>query len=172
MKSNSRSPALRAEDDPGRERVTTTSTDTKHLTIRCQFCDTWNRIDAARAKDRPKCGKCSTPMLLDRPLPLTDETFQRTIADAEIPVLVDFYADWCGPCKMMAPFVDELARDRQGQVLVAKLDTDRNQRTSGGLNIRSIPTVIVYKGGKEVARQTGAGPKAMLEGLIAKGLSS
>jgi thioredoxin 2 len=145
--------------------VATTATDTRHITIRCQFCDTWNRIDAARAKDRPKCGKCATPMLLDRPLPLTDETFARTIADSEIPVLVDFYADWCGPCKMMAPAIDELARERQGSVLVAKLDTDRN-RTSAGLGIRGIPTVIVYRGGKEAGRQTGAVPKAALERLL------
>src|SRR5256885_16082184 len=85
---------------------TGTSATTKHLTLRCQFCDTWNRIDAARAPDRPKCGKCGKPMLLDRPFPLNDDTFVRTIQDSEIPVLVDFYADWCGPGKMMAPAVD------------------------------------------------------------------
>jgi thioredoxin 2 len=138
----------------------------KHLTIRCQFCDTWNRVDAARAADRPKCGKCGKPMLLDRPVALNDDTFARTIAESEVPVLVDFYADWCGPCKMMAPFVDELARERQGQVLVAKLDTDRAQRTAAGFNIRGIPTTIVFKAGKEAARQTGAVPKKGLEQLL------
>jgi thioredoxin 2 len=149
--------------------VPTAETDTtRHLTIRCQFCDTWNRIDAARASDRPKCGKCGKPMLLDRPMHLTDETFARTIAESEVPVLVDFYADWCGPCKMMAPFVDELAREKQGTVLVAKLDTDRSQRTAAGFNIRGIPTVIVFKGGKEAARQTGAVPKKGLEELLAR----
>jgi thioredoxin 2 len=147
----------------------TAETDTtRHLTIRCQFCDTWNRIDAARASDRPKCGKCGKPMLLDRPMHLTDETFARTIAESEVPVLVDFYADWCGPCKMMAPFVDELAREKQGTVLIAKLDTDRSQRTAAGFNIRGIPTVIVFKGGKEAARQTGAVPKKGLEELLAR----
>jgi len=105
-------------------------------------------------------------MLLDRPLPLNDETFARTIAESDVPVLVDFYADWCGPCKMMAPFVDEIARERQGQVLVAKLDTDRAQRTSAGFNIRSIPTTIVFKAGKEAGRLTGAVPKKGLEDLI------
>ena len=112
---------------------------TQHLTIRCQFCDTWNRVDAARAADRPKCGKCAKPMLLDRPFALNDETFARTIAETDVPVLVDFYADWCGPCKMMAPYVDELAREKQGVALVAKLDTDRAQRTASGFNIRGIP---------------------------------
>ena len=106
-------------------------------------------------------------MLLDRPYPLTDETFARTIAESDVPILVDFYADWCGPCKMMAPFVDEIARERQGQVLVAKLDTDRSPTTSSRFNIRSIPTTIVFKGGKEAARQTGAVPKKGLEALLA-----
>ena len=138
----------------------------KHLTIRCQFCDTWNRIDAARAADRPKCGKCGKPMLLDRPLKLDDETFARTIAESQIPVLVDFYADWCGPCKMMTPFVDELAREQQGAALIAKLDTDRAQRTAQQFDIRGIPTTIVFKGGKEVARQTGAIPKPMLVQML------
>jgi len=145
---------------------TGTATETKHLTLRCQFCDTWNRIDAARAADRPKCGKCARPMLLDRPFPLNDETFARTIEGAEVPVLVDFYADWCGPCKAMAPAVDELARTYQGRALVAKLDTDRAQRAAGGFNIRGIPTTIVFKGGKEVARQTGAIPKPMLVQML------
>jgi thioredoxin 2 len=145
---------------------TETSAATKHLTLRCQFCETWNRIDAARAADRPKCGKCGKPMLLDRPFPLNDESFTRTIEAAEVPVLVDFYADWCGPCKMMAPAVDELAASYQGRALVAKLDTDRAQRTASSFNIRGVPTTIVFKGGREVARQTGAVPKPMLQKML------
>lgn len=146
---------------------TTNATTTRHITIRCQFCESWNRVDASRAADRPKCGKCGKPMLLDRPYALTDETFARTVAESDVPILVDFYADWCGPCKMMAPFVDDIARERQGQVLVAKLDTDRSPTTSSRFNIRSIPTTIVFKGGKEAARQTGAVPKKGLEALLA-----
>lgn len=139
---------------------------TRHLTLRCQFCETWNRIDATRAADRPKCGKCGKPMLLDRPFPLNEETFARTIQGAEVPVLVDFYADWCGPCKTMAPAVDEIAASYQGRALVAKLDTDRAQQVSQSFNIRGIPTTIVFKGGKEVARQTGAVPKPMLAKML------
>ncbi len=107
-------------------------------------------------------------MLLDRPVKLDDETFTRTLNETDVPILVDFYADWCGPCKMMAPFVDELARESQGRALIAKLDTDHAQRTAGGFNIRGIPTVIVFKDGKEVARQTGAVPKAVLAELLGK----
>ena len=154
------------------EATTTTETAiaTKRVTLQCQFCHTWNRIDASRAADRPKCGKCSKPMLLDRPWPLTEETFDRTIKDSEVPVLVDFYADWCGPCKMMAPFVDDVAREYQGRALVAKLNTDLAQTTSNGLGIRGIPTTIVFKGGKEVARQTGAVRKPQLEELLKRAL--
>jgi len=109
-------------------------------------------------------------MLLDRPIYLNDDTFARTIEGSDVPVLVDFYADWCGPCKMMAPYVDDLAREKQGVALVAKLDTDRAQRTAGSFDIRGIPTSIVFKNGKEVARQTGAVPKKVLEELIGKAL--
>jgi thioredoxin 2 len=143
-----------------------TTVETKKLTLRCQFCETWNRIDATRAADRPKCGKCGKPILLDRPIKLDDETFQRTIEEAEVPVLVDFYADWCAPCKMMAPFVDEIARDYLGRALVAKVDTDRAQRATQPFGIRGIPTSIVFKGGKEFARHVGAVPKAGLEELL------
>jgi thioredoxin len=109
-------------------------------------------------------------MLLDRPIHLNDDTFARTIEGSDVPILVDFHADWCGPCKMMAPYIDEIAREKQGVALVAKLDTDRAQRTARGFDIRGIPTSIVFKNGKEVARQTGAVPKKTLEELLAKAL--
>jgi len=145
-----------------------TTTTAKRITIRCQFCQTWNRIEAARATDRPKCGKCAKPMLIDRPLMLDDDTFARTIAESEVPVLVDFYADWCGPCKMMAPAVDELAAKSQGRALIAKLDTDRATRTAASFGIRGIPTVIVFSGGKEVVQQSGAMPLLALEAMLAR----
>ena len=140
--------------------------DTKKLTLRCQFCETWNRIDAARAADQPKCGKCAKPMRLDRPVKLDDDTFQRTIAESQIPVFVDFYADWCGPCKMMAPYVDELASKNVGKALVAKVNTDHSQRAAAPFNIRGIPTSIVFKDGAAVAQKAGAMPLAGLEELL------
>jgi thioredoxin 2 len=147
-----------------------TTVGTRKITLRCQFCGTWNRIDAARAADKPKCGKCSTPMHLDRPVKLDDESFGRTIAESDVPVLVDFYADWCGPCKMMAPFVDELAAKYIGRALVAKLDTDRAQKSAQPFNIRGIPTTIVFKGGDVVVQKAGAIPLAALEQLLGQAL--
>lgn len=148
--------------------TTTTAADTaKKVTLRCQFCQSWNRVDAARAQDRPKCGKCAKPLLLDRPVVLTDETFARTIEDSGVPVVVDFYADWCGPCKMMAPGVDAVAAKYQGQVLVAKLNTDHAPQTSERFQIRSIPTLIVFEHGQEVTRQVGAVPQPMLDKIVA-----
>ena len=135
------------------------------ITVRCQFCETWNRVVAERASDRPRCGKCGKPMLVDRPISLNDETFARTITESEIPVLVDFYADWCGPCKIMAPSVDQLAAENQGRLLVAKLDTDRSPITAQSFNIRGIPTTILFKNGKESNRLTGAVPLKALQQL-------
>ena len=138
------------------------------VTIRCQFCDTWNRVDGARAAQKPKCGTCGKPILLDRPWPLHDDSFTRTISETELPVLVDFYAEWCGPCKVMAPVVDQLAAKYTGLALVGKLDTDRAQQIAGSFDIRGIPTVVVFLAGKEVARQSGAVPLAALEQLLKK----
>lgn len=145
-----------------------TATTEPRLTVRCQFCQSWNRILASRVTHKPKCGKCSRPVLLDRPYLLDDETFSRSINESDIPMLVDFYADWCGPCKMMAPFVDQLASEYQGRALIAKLDTDRSQTTAGSFGIRGIPTTIVFSGGREVARASGALPLAGLKALLAK----
>ena len=105
-------------------------------------------------------------MLLDRPWILNQESFDRTIEETDVPVLVDFYADWCGPCKMMAPDVDKLAAARIGTALVAKLNTDLAQPTSQRFNVRGIPTTIVFRDGKESGRVTGAVPYAELERLL------
>ena len=139
---------------------------TQKITIRCASCGRWNRIDARRAADRPKCGSCGSSLSLDRPLPLDDDSFDRVLGGTDVPVFVDFYADWCGPCKMMAPAVEELARRTVGRAVIAKLDTEASPRTAARFQIRGIPTSIVFRGGREVKRQTGAVPLPVLEGMI------
>ena len=148
-----------------------TTKSSRRATVRCAACGKLNRVDMARAADGPRCGQCGKAIPLDRPLPLTDAEFARVVRDAEVPVLVDFYADWCGPCKTMAPVLDQLARDRVGEVLVAKLDTDRNPSTSMQFGIRSIPPRIAFRGGREVARETGAVPRPRLDALVSAALA-
>jgi thioredoxin 2 len=133
------------------------------VTVRCPFCQTLNRIDLTRAADRPRCGKCERPILLDRPIKVTEEDFGRTVLEAESPVLVDFYADWCAPCKVVAPVVDELARTNQGRLLVTKVDSDHAPKLSMDLAIRGIPTLILFRDGKEVGRVVGADVKGVRE---------
>ncbi len=140
---------------------------TKRVTVTCPFCLTLNRVDVNRVSHNPRCGNCGKPILLDRPVKVTDDDFHKVVRGSDVPVMVDFYADWCGPCKIMAPVLDELARERMGEVLVAKLDTDRNPRTAQEFDIRGIPTLIVFKGGEEAARRTGAVPKEELDRLLA-----
>jgi thioredoxin 1 len=101
---------------------------------------------------------------------LTDADFDRVIAGSSVPVLVDFHADWCGPCKMMAPALDDFAMQHMGEVLVLKLDTDANPGVPSRLGIRGIPTLIVFESGKETRRHVGAAQTAQLEQLV--GLSS
>ena len=144
----------------------TSTASAPRITIRCENCRTWNRVRADRVADGPRCGSCASPIAFDRPVHLDNESFDRVLRETEIPVLVDFYADWCGPCRMMAPAVEELAKESAGKALIAKLDTDRAQEAASRFPMRGIPTVIVFQNGKEVARQTGAVPLAVLRKLI------
>ena len=137
------------------------------VTLRCAFCDKLNRVDLARAAYRPACGECGRPILLDRPVKVADDDFAATVEGAEVPVLVDFYADWCAPCRMVAPFVDEIASANIGKLLVAKVDTDRAPNVASRFGIRSIPTLILFQDGKEVERSVGFEPDR-LKALIAK----
>lgn len=138
----------------------------RKVTVGCQFCLTLNRVDVSRLADSPKCGECGRPILLDRPVKVTGDNLPYLIKDAEIPIVVDFYADWCGPCKVMAPVLDDFAHAHLGEVLVAKLDTDLNPSVTDRYGIRGIPTLIVFKDGEEIARRTGAIPRDELEGLL------
>lgn len=135
-------------------------------TVACPFCGRLNRVAMERLAAQPKCGDCGRPLLLDRPVAVTDESFDRVIAETDVPVVVDFWADWCMPCRFMAPVLDQLARERMGEVLVAKLDVDRNPETAQRFMIRGIPTLMVFRGGREVAREVGVVPRARVEALL------
>ncbi len=127
-----------------------------HLHIVCPHCQGINRIPAARLSDTPKCGKCKQPLFQGKPLEVDEAAFQRQISRSDVPLLVDFWAEWCGPCKMMAPMFAQAAIELEPQVRLLKVDTEKNQNLAAQFDIRSIPTIAIFKGGKEVARQAGA----------------
>ncbi len=141
----------------------------RHATVGCPFCGRLNRVALERLEEGPKCGECGRPLALDRPVQVSDATFERVIAESGVPVVVDFWADWCMPCRYMAPVLDQLARDWKGEVLVAKLDVDANPATAQRYMIRGIPTLVVFRGGVEVGREVGVVPRARVEALLEAG---
>lgn len=124
--------------------------------IVCPQCAAINRLAPARLSDNPVCGKCAGALFSGKPLDVTSEQFNRHISRNDIPVLVDFWADWCGPCKMMAPQFEQAASLLEPEVRLAKVNTEAEPHLAAQFGIRSIPTLILFRGGHEVARQAGA----------------
>ena len=148
--------------------------DSEALVIRCSACGVGNRVPRAKIDQglEPVCGRCKTPLRGDtRPIVVTDASFSIDVERSPLPVLVDAWAVWCGPCRMIAPMIDELAAEMAGRVRVAKLNVDENPATAARFGLQSIPTLLIFKAGREVDRIVGVQPKSeisrRLEPLIA-----
>jgi len=131
--------------------------------ISCPNCSATNKVPTARLADGPKCGKCKQPLFQGRPAELTTTNYQKMITRNDIPVLIDCWASWCGPCKQFAPVFEQAAGEFEPKLRLAKLDTEAEQTIAAQLQIRSIPTLILFKQGKEAARISGALPLSQLK---------
>jgi thioredoxin 2 len=134
-----------------------------HLHVVCAHCHTTNRVPRVRLDGDPKCGHCKQPLLAGRPFELTRASFDRHLAAEDLPLVVDFWAQWCAPCRMMAPAYERAAAQLGPKARLAKVDTEGEPDIAARFGIRSIPTLIAFKHGREVARQTGA---TSLPGLL------
>lgn len=133
--------------------------------IRCSNCGAANRVllEKLSSGELPVCGKCHATLVAGAaPMKITDASFAREVEQSPLPVFLDFWAGWCGPCLMIGPFVEELANELTGRVRVAKLNIDENPMTAQRFNVRSIPTMIVFRDGREIDRIAGAVPKEMM----------
>ena len=130
------------------------STDTLHIV--CPHCHTTNRVAVAQLGNAPDCGKCHRPLFTGHPASLDEAAFEKHVQRSDVPVLVDFWAPWCGPCRMMAPAYEQATAQLEPHMRVVKVNTEEAQALAGRLQIRSIPTLALFVGGREVARQPGA----------------
>ncbi|WP_297907000.1 thioredoxin TrxC [Thiomonas sp.] len=124
----------------------------------CPHCSAINRVPEDRLQQHPQCGSCHQALFGPAPLQLGDADFERFVARSELPLLVDFWAPWCGPCRMMAPHFEQAAQMLQGRAVLAKVNSDDNPQASVRHRIRSIPTLLLFRNGQEVRRHSGVMP--------------
>ena len=129
------------------------------ILIKCPVCGATNRTPPARAGRKILCGKCKTPLSATGPVAVTDSSFAQDVEQSPLPVLLDLWAEWCGPCHMLAPTVDQVSAEMAGRVRVAKLNIDENPRTAARFGVRSIPTLLILRNGSEIDRLVGVQPK-------------
>ena len=143
--------------------------------IRCPQCKTRNRIPVARLQDGPRCGRCRQPFppipVSRRPVVVTDRTFANEVLASPLPVMLDCWAAWCGPCGAMAPVMDDLAATYTGRLKVAKLNVDQNPATASRYNVMSLPTLLFFRDGRVVETAAGALPRPVIENYLTRFLS-
>lgn len=142
------------------------ATDTATINVVCPACRRTNRLPAARASESPDCGACGAPLFDGHPVALGDGDFDRLVTRTDLPVVVDFWAQWCGPCRMMAPQFERAAQALRGRVQFAKVDTEASPQLAARFGIRSIPTLVLLQGGREIRRSAGAMSEAQIKNWV------
>lgn len=137
------------------------------MRVVCPHCNTTNQVPEERLDEGPRCGKCRESLFGGGALELSGASFQRHLERGDLPLLVDFWAPWCGPCRMIAPVLEEVAKDYEGKIVIAKVNTDENPQWAMNFGVQGIPTLLFIAGGEVKDHQVGAGPAPALKSRVA-----